>query len=381
MSLNIVVFGLAITSSWGNGHAVTYRALIKALHERGHRVTFIERDRPWYRTHRDIDTADYCRIELYGELRDVPQRFGKLVADADLVILGSYVADGVILADWITTIATGVTAFYDIDTPVTLAGLDTGKTEYISAAEIPRFDLYLSFTGGPVLGLIEDLYGSPRARPLYCTADLRIHTPIDAPKRWALGYLGTYSSDRQPTVEHLLFETARSLPQQNFVVAGPQYPASVRWPENVDRIEHVAPADHRAFYGRQRYTLNATRRDMVTAGFSPSVRMFEAAACGTPIITDAWPGLETFFDIGKEILLVESPHQVMQILTELPEERRRSIAEAARARLLRSHTPQCRAEQLEDYYREVIDSKKPPDRRGEGMRGNRKSMTREASPC
>lgn len=354
MMLDIVIFGLSITSSWGNGHAATYRALAKALHRRGHDVTFIERDVPWYRDNRDLCAADYCRIELYDELRDVPRRFGARVADADLVMIGSYAPDGATVADWITRHAAGVTAFYDIDTPVTLAGLDSGTVSYISAALIPRFDLYLSFTGGPVLSLVEDVYGSPRARVLYCAADIEppLHNGLSPP--WALGYLGTYSADRQPGLQAFLLEPARALPDQQFVVAGSQYPAGIEWPANVARIEHLPQSQHAQFYGAQRYTLNVTRADMRAAGFSPSVRLFEAAACGAPIVSDIWAGIETLFTPGKEILLVDNMHRVVQLLTELPEERRRDIAAAARRRLMHDHTPHHRACQLEGYYREVM---------------------------
>src|SRR3569833_3026804 len=177
MNLNIAIFGLSITSSWGNGHATTYRALISALAARGHRVTFAERNVPWYRRHRDLTDQDYCRVELYDDLRSVPARFGSLVREADLVILGSYVPDGVVLGDWITSQARGVTAFYDIDTPVTLAKLDSGSADYIAPHLVPRFDLFLSFTGGPTLRHIERHYGSPRARALYCAADIDLHAP------------------------------------------------------------------------------------------------------------------------------------------------------------------------------------------------------------
>ena len=354
MKLEIVIFGLAITSSWGNGHAVTYRGLAKALHAAGHRVTFLERDLPWYRAHRDLEHADYCGIELYRHLKEASARFHDIVGRADLVMLGSYVPDGALLADWITSRARGVTAFYDIDTPVTLAGLDADQAGYISAALIPRFDLYLSFTGGPALALIEDIYGSPRARALYCAADLDTHRPCELPAKWTLGYLGTYSADRQGNLEELLLQPARRLPNQRFVVAGPKYPASVQWPANVQRIEHLSPAEHPAFYGAQRYALNVTRADMVQAGFSPSVRLFEAAACGVPIITDRWAGLDSIFTPGEEIILVENAAQVLDVLEYLPEERRRAIAAAARKRLLASHTPDHRAKQLEAYYREVI---------------------------
>jgi spore maturation protein CgeB len=358
MNLNIVIFGLAITSSWGNGHAVTYRALTKALTARGHRVTFLERDMPWYREHRDLKAPAFCRVELYRELKEVSLRFQPLVANADLVILGSYVPDGIILADWITSCARGVTAFYDIDTPVTLAGLEAGNVGYISSSLIPRFHLYLSFTGGPALSLIEELYGSPRARTLYCAADPEVHAQCELPTRWTLGYLGTYSADRQLALEQLLLDPASRLTSRQFVVAGSQYPKSLQWPANVARIEHVSPAEHPNFYGQQRYTLNITRADMVSAGFSPSVRLFEAAACGVPIITDRWAGLDSIFTSGEEIVVVDNPQQVVHVLEELPEDRRRSIAAAARKRLLTSHTPKHRAIQLEDYYQEVVAPKR-----------------------
>jgi spore maturation protein CgeB len=356
MMLDIVIFGLSITSSWGNGHAVTYRALTKALHERGHRVTFLERDTPWYRQHRDLAKADYCSIHLYETLREIPRRFGKLISQADLIIVGSYVPDGALICDWVTTRARGVTAFYDIDTPVTLAGLETGQVDYISTALIPRFDLYLSFTGGPTLRLIEDLYGSPRARALYCAADLDVRARFNSSFAWALGYLGTYSPDRQPLLSRLLLEPARDLPDQSFVVAGAQYPAQLRWPENVTRIEHVAPEEHPAFYRQQRYTLNLTRAEMRSAGFSPSVRLFESAACGIPVISDRWPGMDEFFTPGEEILVADTPADVVQIIRDMPEERRKQIAAAAKKRLSTHHTPTHRAIALEEYYAEALAS-------------------------
>jgi spore maturation protein CgeB len=362
MILDIVIFGLSITSSWGNGHAVTYRALAKALHQRGHKVTFLERDVPWYRDNRDLTSAEYCRIELYDSLREIPKRFAQLVANANLVMIGSYVPDGVRLADWITSRARGITAFYDIDTPVTLAGLDSGETHYISAGLIPRFDLYLSFTGGPLLNTIEEVYGSPRARALHCTADLPSAAEPDVPSRWALGYLGTYAPDRQGALEALLLETSRHLSDLEFVVAGPKYPDDVRWPANVARITHLPPTRHKKFYASQRFTLNITRHNMRLAGFSPSVRLFEAAAAGVPILTDKWPGLEAFFTPGREILVVEGTREVIAVINELPEEGRRDLAAACHQRFLRSHTPQNRARQIEDYYLEAMAERRTTKR-------------------
>jgi spore maturation protein CgeB len=353
MTLNVVIIGLSITSSWGNGHATTYRAVAKALSKRGHSVTFLERDVPWYRDNRDLNNPEYCRLSLYGSLPELG-RHADLVRDADLVILGSYVPDGIAIGDWLTGLATGVTAFYDIDTPVTLAGLESGQVDYISARLIPRFDIYLSFSGGPALGLVEDLYGSPLARALYCSADLDMHPATAASPRWSLGYLGTYSEDRQPLLERLLAAPARHLPDHSFVVAGSKYPRSVDWPGNVAHISHLPPNEHSQFYGSQRYTLNVTRSDMKAFGFSPSVRLFEAAGCGTPLISDDWPGIETVFEPGREILIAAGTRDVVQILTQVPNDRRLTIAANARARLLREHTPAHRASQLEAYYHEAL---------------------------
>lgn len=353
MKLDIVFIGLSITSSWGNGHATTYRALIRALAERGHKLTFLERNTPWYREHRDAAALPYCRVELYGAVEDVPHRFGALVAKADLVVLGSYVPDGAKLGAWMTRIARGMTAFYDIDTPVTLKGLANRDIDYIDPALIPRFDLYLSFTGGPMLQHIERTYGSPRARALYCAVDPERHAPVKAPLRWAVGYLGTYSADRQLALERLLIEPARRRPDLKFVVAGAQYPDAISWPANVERIEHIPPAEHPQFYCGQWCTLNLTRADMMAAGYSPSVRLFEAAACGVPVVTDRWPGIETFLTPRTEILLADTPDDILRILDRLTEAERGKLASAARYRVLQNHTAHHRARQLENYYEEV----------------------------
>jgi spore maturation protein CgeB len=223
----------------------------------------------------------------------------------------------------------------------------------MSLSMIPRFDLYLSFSGGPVPKKIEDDYGSPLARPLYCSADTSLYRAQPADIKWSLGYLGTYSDDRQPLLERLLLAPAEILPDQRFAVAGSQYPEHLAWRENVERIEHLPPNLHAQFYSQQRFALNATRADMRTLGFSPSVRLFEAAACGTPVVSDRWPGIETIFTPSTEILLVSEAREVVQILREMPEERRRTIAENARRRILNDHTPEHRARQLEAHYLEA----------------------------
>jgi spore maturation protein CgeB len=345
--MKLVVLGLSITSSWGNGHATNYRALVRALTERGHDVLFLERDAPWYAANRDLPKPPWGRTELYGSVRELRAEWREAVATADAVVLGSYVPDGVEVAEWLLATAAAPVAFWDIDTPVTVAKLDARDEEYVSRALVRRFDLYLSFTGGPLLARIERVFGARCAVPFHCMADPELYRPLPEDERWLLGYLGTYSADRQPAVESLLLEPSRRLPDERFAVAGPQYPPDVRWPGNVVRIEHAPPGEHAAFYARQRFTLNVTREAMVRAGWSPSVRLFEAAACGTPVLSDRWSGLDAFFRAGTEILVVDGPDDVAAALQDVPPAEARAIGERARERVLSEHTPARRAEQLE----------------------------------
>jgi len=351
--LAITVLGLSITSSWGNGHASTWRALLKALAARGHRITFLERDVSWYRDHRDLPAASYCRIHLYRDLAELKGRFGAAVGAADVVVVGSYVPEGVAVARWVQASAQGVSAFYDIDTPVTLAKLARGDHEYLSPELIRGFDLYLSFAGGPSLTRLERQFGARRARALYCAVDPAIYRPLRLPGRFDLGYLGTWSADRQPAVERLLLEPARALPDQDFVIAGPQYPADLAWPANVAHLDHVPPDRHPEFYNRLRFTLNVTRADMARAGWSPSVRLFEAAACGVPIISDSWPGLDEILVPGREILIARRGAEVVHHLRTTGADERARIAAAARAKVLRAHTAACRAREFEAHVAEA----------------------------
>jgi spore maturation protein CgeB len=348
-SLDIVFLGLSITSSWGNGHATTYRGLVRELARRGHRVLFLERDVPWYAENRDLPRPPWGRTELYRSVEDLKDRFERDVRRADVVVVGSYVPQGVEIGAWVTARAGGTTAFYDIDTPVTLARLARGDCDYLSRELVPRFDLYLSFTGGPTLRHVERDLGAKRARPLYCSVDPELYRPEPREVLWDLGYIGTYSEDRQPVLDRLLVEPARRWRDGRFVVAGPLYPRELRWPQNVARMEHLAPPQHPQFYNAQRFTLNVTRADMVRAGWSPSVRLFEAAACATPLVSDAWEGLDAFFEPGREILLADGADAALRLVRELPEGERRRIGEAARARVMREHTAAHRAVTLEDY--------------------------------
>lgn len=346
--MKLVVLGLSLGSSWGNGHATTFRALLKAFAARGHDILFLEREVPWYAgDHRDLIDPDYCRLEYYADLDDL-SRWQSEIAAADAVIVGSYVPDGVAVGRYVQRHAR-TSAFYDIDTPVTLAKLARGDFEYLSPDIIRGYDVYLSFTGGPTLERLEQAFGSPAARALYCSVDDAAYRPLDVPKRWDLRYLGTYSDDRQPTLTRLLIDVARAQPHRRFAVAGPQYPADIDWPANVERIDHLPPAEHAAFYSASRFTLNVTRADMIAAGWSPSVRLFEAAACGTPIISDHWDGIDGIFADGTEIILAYGAQDVIAAL----DRDATALGRAARARVLADHTATTRAAQLEAHLIEA----------------------------
>ncbi|MBB3593110.1 spore maturation protein CgeB [Rhizobium sp. BK529] len=342
-SLNIVILGLSLSSSWGNGHATTYRALIRGLSVQGHRVWFLERDMPWYASHRDLPNPDFCQLIHYNDIDEMIEIHAGLIKAADAVIVGSYVPSGVTVIDRIAALQPQRLCFYDIDTPVTLAKLARGDEEYLARRQIPLFDSYFSFSGGDALGRIERDYGARKALALYCSVDASRYRATGEAFRWDLGYLGTYSPDRQATLERLLIEPARRLPHLSFAVAGPQYPEDIVWPSNVERIEHLPPADHASFYSRQRFTLNVTRSDMIAAGWSPSVRLFEAAACGTPIVSDDWRGLNDFFAEGQAIIIARRSDDVVKALTTIPAADRFTLASAARATVMQGHTGERRA--------------------------------------
>ena len=349
--MKIVIFGLSITSSWGNGHATTFRALARALNRHGHRIVFYERDVEWYASNRDMPEPPFCEVRLFDDWRRIREQAKAELNDADVAMVGSYFPDGLQAIDDVLASRVPVKTFYDIDTPITVAQLrEKGETSYLRAEQVCGFDVYFSFTGGPMLQEIETRFGAKRALPLYCSFDPDEYRKFKVNKRFAcnLSYMGTYAPDRQAKIEQFLGEPARRLPELKFIVAGPQYPKEIKWPENVRRIVHLNPQWHARFYSSSRFTLNVTRRDMVQAGYSPSVRLFEAAACSATIMSDNWPGLGTFFTPGEEILLPVTTDDVVRLLRETSEEERQQIGSRAQARVLAEHTSEKRAQEFED---------------------------------
>ena len=352
--MKIVICGLSITSSWGNGHATTYRALARALHARGHEVTFFERDLEWYASNRDMPEPIFCRTIVYESWREIMARLRQEFDECDVVMVGSYCPDGLNAIEAMLDSNAGVKTFYDIDTPITLAKLESNDAEYLKREQVPGFDLYFSFTGGPMLESLERKYRARRAVPLYCSFD-----PHSSIKRKTanfvcdLSYMGTYAADRQQTLNDLLCVPAERLPQRKFRVAGPQYPATLKWPRNVERIIHLEPKLHADFYSSSRLTLNITRKLMIEAGYSPSVRLFEAAGYGAAIVSDYWPGLEAFLKPGEEILIANKAADVVAYIERMDDNALRRIGLNAQERVRQEHSSSTRAIEFEKYVAEA----------------------------
>jgi len=349
--LKIVIFGLSITSSWGNGHATTYRALARALEARGHHIVFFERDQEWYASNRDMPQPPFCRLHIYENWNENLPLVRRELADSDVAIVGSYFPDGLRAIEELFDSRAEVKAFYDIDTPITMAGLRNGGTAYLKPEHVEGFDLYFSFTGGPLLKEVESSFGARNAVPLYCSFDPDSDRCCAMQSDYAcdLSYMGTYAPDRQAKIEELFCAPARRLPEKKFLLAGPQYPRELTWPTNVRRIVHVEPRLHAPFYRSSTLTLNVTRKEMVAAGYSPSVRLFEAAGCGATIVSDWWSGLDTFFTPGEEILLANSSDDIIRYLTEMDADEIRRIGRQAQQRVIAEHSAECRAVEFEEH--------------------------------
>ena len=348
--MKLTIFGLSITSSWGNGHATTFRSLCQALHRRGHRIVFFEHNLEWYQNNRDLPHPAYCDVRVFASWDEILPTVRAELADSDVAMVGSYFPDGIAALEEVLASRVPLKTFYDIDTPVTVRNLkDHGRAEYLLRQHLPELDIYFSFTGGPMLKRLEQEFGAPFAVPLYCSVDPEKHRELPAEPQFAcdLSYMGTYAPDRQPKIDELLCVPACRLPHRKFIVAGPQYPSHIAWPENVQRIMHLDPRHHAGLYSSSRLTLNVTRREMVLAGYSPSVRLFEAAACATAIASDNWPGLETFLAAGREVLLPAGSDDVVRYLADYDAAELKRIGRAARERVLASHTSDARAREFE----------------------------------
>ena len=358
--VKITVFGLTISSSWGNGHATPYRAIFRALHGMGHEVHFFEKDVPYYSSRRDLASCDYCNLVLYPEWSQIRERALQTAKESDIVITASYLPDGQRISDEILSFSRPLRVFYDLDTPITLSNLENGEVEYVRAQQLAAFDLVLSFTGGKVLEQLETKYNVRMARPLYGCVDPEVYARVEPDAEFIcdLSYMGTFAADRQAKVDELFLEPSRRHPEKRFVLAGSLYPWDWQWGANVRKTEHVPPQAHPAFYSSSRITLNLTRAEMARNGWCPSGRFFEAAACGTPLITDAWEGLDCFFDPESDISVVHTGSDVEAAL-DLPDGELLAMADRARRRTLDCHTGQIRAQELLQYVEEAWSGSHP----------------------
>jgi spore maturation protein CgeB len=347
--MKLVIFGLTVSSSWGNGHATLWRGLLKALGARGHDVVFFERDVPYYAMNRDLHALADGTLVLYPEWEQNLPAARAHLASADVAMVTSYQPDAIAATELVLQSPAAVRVFYDLDTPVTLDALRSGReVAYLGPRGLADFDLVLSYTGGDALRQLRARVGARRVAPLYGHVDPDVHHPVapDPDYRADLSYLGTYAQDRQAALERLFIQPAHRLPEQRFLIGGAQYPREFPWADNIWFRKHMPPAYHPAFFSSSRWTLNVTRRAMAEMGWCPSGRLFEAAACGCPLISDDWEGLDAFFTPGAEIVTARDTDDVVGAMR-MGDAERETLARRARERTLDEHTSARRAAELE----------------------------------
>jgi spore maturation protein CgeB len=347
--MKIVIFGLTVSSSWGNGHATLWRGLIRALAKRGHRIVFFEKDVPYYAANRDLFEIPGGDLILYQNWSDIGSQAEAALSDADVAIATSYCPDGIVASELLLGAPRATRVFYDLDTPVTFSRLEAGEPiTYISPRGLCDFDLVLSYTGGHALERLQSELGARRVAPLYGHVDPDVHRPVQPIAHYAsdLSYLGTYAADRQAALQRFFIDPAGLHPKQRFLIGGAQYPTDFPWQPNIHFVRHLPPPEHPAFFSSSRLTLNITRQAMADMGWCPSGRLFEAAACGTPLLSDSWEGLGSFFEPGREILIAETAEDAVNAL-DLTDAELKRIAVASRERVLEEHTSEHRARELE----------------------------------
>jgi spore maturation protein CgeB len=343
--MHFLIFGLTLSSSWGNGHATLWRGFLKALAAQHHTVIFYERDVPYYAENRDgWEPPAGIALRLYDNFDDIRQEAADVLEHTDAAIVTSYCPDGPRAADLVRDSRT-TKLFYDLDTPVTLRALEQGvRVSYLPPDGLRGFDLVLSYTGGRALTELRTRLGAERVAPLYGWVDPEVHRPAPAIDifRGALSYLGTFAPDRQAALGELFLKPAAQLPNDRFVLGGAAYPDAFPWSPNLFFVRHLPPSLHCEFFCSTRATLNITREAMAAYGFCPSGRLFEAAACGAPLFSDTWEGLDSFFVAGEEVVPVRSTGDVLAALS-LSDQELHRIANAARERTLSRHTAAHRA--------------------------------------
>ena len=345
--MKLVIFGLTVSSSWGNGHATLWRGLCNALARQGHEVTFFEKDVPYYANHRDLAWPEHYKLILYPLWQEVSSFADRAIDGSDVAVVTSYCPDSASASDLVLG-STAIKVFYDLDTAVTLENFRMhGAVDYVPSYGLADFDLVLSYVGGRALEEMRLSFGAKRVAPLYGSVDPDVHRPVAPSSHYDsdLSYLGTYAADRQQALKELFLEPAQRLPGRKFLLGGAQYPDDFPWNDNVWFVRHVAPPEHPAFYSSSKATLNVTRGPMANFGYCPSGRLFEAAACETPVVSDSWDGLAEFFEPDREIVVASSADDVVETI-QLDRDELRKIGRAARERVLGAHTAEHRSREF-----------------------------------
>ena len=352
--MRMYVIGSSLTSSYWNGAATYYRGMYKNLHALGHEITFAEPDIYKRQQHRDCPTISYANVRVYQTPRDLDSVLSE-ACESDLIIKHSGVgADDEILEREVLNCRSGHTsvAFWDVDAPATLARVEEKLSDPFREL-IPQYDLIFTYGGGePVVDHYLRL-GARNCYPIYNALDPDTHFPVpeDPQSKCDLAFVGNRMPDREARVEQFFFDAAAQAPEFQFLLGGEGW-AGKPMPSNVRWIGHIGTANHNVINSSARMVLNINRESMAKVGFSPPTRVFEAAGAAACLITDAWAGIEQFFEPGREILVARDANDIVRCLREVAPEKAHSIGNAMHARALRDHTYELRAREVDDILRQ-----------------------------
>lgn len=358
--MKIFVFGSSITSCYWNGAATYYRGIYKGLASLGHLVTFAEPDIYGRQQNRDAHDVNYADVIVYETPQDIEGLLQR-ASDADLVIKHSGVgADDTLLELRALECASTRTqvAFWDVDAPATLARVESDPGDGFRQL-IPQYDFVFTYGGGPPVVEHYLRLGAAKCHPIYNALDPETHHPVAADPALAcdLAFIGNRLPDRERRVEQFFLRAAELAPELKFMLGGEGW-AGKPMSANVQWIGHVGTGDHNRVNCSARMVLNINRVSMADVGFSPPTRIFEAAGAGACLITDAWSGIETFFECGKEILLANSAEDIVGFLRSTGRQQERSIGDAMRTRALREHTYSLRARQVHDILGSALQERR-----------------------
>jgi spore maturation protein CgeB len=358
MSRDIAFFGSSLVSAYWNGAATYYRGVLQALAANGHRITFYEPDAFDRQKHRDIPDPDWARIVVYPATEEGVEQALDQARHADLLVKASGVGvfDRLLEARIPTLRCNGALAvFWDVDAPATLDRIANDAADPFHAL-IPQYDIVFTYGGGPPVVAAYERFGARICVPIYNGLEPSTHHPVPPQSRFScdLGLVANRLPDRERRIEEFFLAPAAELHDRRFLLAGAGW-ADKPIPANVGYIGHLYTADHNAFNASCLAVLNVSRDSMASNGYSPATRVFEAAGAGACLITDAWEGIELFFEPGREILVAENGPAVAEQLARLTPEEARRIGVAARRRALAEHTYTQRVRLVED----VLSGKLP----------------------